>query len=721
MTPVTSPARLVRRPQPDPLARPAEKPSPASWGHWIVLALILGGIAAALLVQRELVVGPAPASAAKPASSAPGSPVLAQLWGRPATVRAQPGTVSLTFGGGSGTDSSGTHSSGTDLTPRIVSALGRLAVPATFFVQGDQVAAQRDTIRRALAAHDDVGMTGYTGADLARVSGWRLTAELGETQHRLLSAGGPGTALVRPPGATTVAALTAGTAAAARRLEKAGYLVVLADRSAQDATSPAAVLRDVLPAGPPAPGQPGLVLTLPDSGRAGAAALAALPQLASELRSAGYRFTTITTAFHLTVRPVRQSALIGIGEEALLVSVRAGRLVSTALDWAFFFAAALVISRLALLISTGAWHKIRARRQTRPWHDPVSVIIPAYNERAGIERCLRSMLDCDYPRLEVILVDDGSTDATAELVQALSLPVTIVSQPNAGKAAALNTGVLYASHDVLIFADGDTVFEPTTIARLVAPFRDPSVGAVAGNVKVANRRRLIGLIQHAEYVVGSSLDRRMYDVLNCMVTIPGAVGAFRRTALADVSGVPTETLAEDTDLTIAVGRAGWRIRYAAQARAWTEAPATVRQLWSQRHRWNYGTLQALWKYRHAVVAPRGRRALAWIGLPYLFAMGCVLPLISPAADLYVLFNLWNSPRRALTLWTAFLLTQGTLTVCAFAFDRERLRYLWTLPFQQVFYRQLMYLIVIHSMATALTGVRLRWHKLARLGVEVRQG
>src|SRR5690606_30282668 len=119
--------------------------------------------------------------------------------------------------------------------------------------------------------------------------------------------------------------------------------------------------------------------------------------------------------------------------------------------------------------------------------------------------------------------------------------------------------------------------------------------------KVANRRRLLGRWQHLEYVIGFNLDRRMYDVLGCMPTIPGAIGAFRRQVLADVGGVSADTLAEDTDLTMAVLRAGWRVSYEERALAWTEAPSSLRQLWRQRYRWCYGTMQAMWKHRHALV------------------------------------------------------------------------------------------------------------------------
>ena len=682
----------------------------AGWGHWVLLALILATLAAALFVQRVAAGAQLSPAALRPAALSPAAagPVLLPQPGNPRAAGAAPRTISLTFDGGPGQD----------LTARFVSALARLRVHGTFFVLGNHVARQPSLVRLVRHADDELGMAVDTGVPTAQRPGWWLNAELAETQQELVRAGDPGTALVRPLGAGTVTALPATAWRAARRLRQLGYVVVLADRSAQNSTGPAAVLRALERAGA-APSSRSLVLAMADAGRPGAAALAALPELVHDLQSRGYRFTTVAQAFHLRFGPARLSLLSVAGERALLLTTPVSGVVVQVLGWVFLAAAILIALRLVLLVSTGGWHKLHARQPRAPWREPVSVVIPAYNEQAGIERSLRSILASDYPEIEVILVDDGSSDGTGALAVALGLPVVVVVQPNSGKAAALNTGVRHARHSVLIFADGDTMFEPTTISRLVAPFGDPQVGAVAGNIKVANRRRLLGLIQHAEYVVGSSLDRRMYDVLNCMVTIPGAAGAFRRAALDAAGGVPSNTLAEDTDLTIAIGKAGWRVRYAASARAWTEAPSSVRQLWSQRHRWAYGTLQALWKYRGMASSPRGRRQLAWIGLPYLFAMGCVLPLISPAADLYMLFHVWDAPWRAVGMWAGFVAMQGTLTVCAFAFDRERLRYMWTLPFQQVLYRQLMYLVVIHSLATACTGVRLRWHKLDRIGVGAR--
>ena len=228
-------------------------------------------------------------------------------------------------------------------------------------------------------------------------------------------------------------------------------------------------------------------------------------------------------------------------------------------------------------------------------------------------------------------------DRTAEVVARLGLPrVRLIRQANAGKPGALNTGIRQARHDILILVDADTVFEPGAIRALVAPFataRRSMIGAVSGNTKVGNRRGLLGCWQHIEYVIGFNLDRRMYDVLQCMPTVPGAIGAFRREALEAVGGVSAATLAEDTDLTMAICRAGWRVIYVPAACAWTEAPATLRQLWRQRYRWCYGTMQAMWKHRGATRESGAAGMLGRRGLPYLLAFQMMLPLLAPVIDI----------------------------------------------------------------------------------------
>jgi cellulose synthase/poly-beta-1,6-N-acetylglucosamine synthase-like glycosyltransferase len=267
--------------------------------------------------------------------------------------------------------------------------------------------------------------------------------------------------------------------------------------------------------------------------------------------------------------------------------------------------------------------------------------------------------------------------------------------------------------------DADTIFEPETLRRLVRPLRDNDVGAVSGNTKVGNRRRLLGRWQHIEYVMGFNLDRRLYDVLQCMPTVPGAIGAFKRSALEEAGGVSAATLAEDTDLTLAIGRAGWRVVYVEDARAWTEAPSSLRALWRQRFRWSYGTLQAVWKHR-AALWRRGEKRIGRRGLPYLVLFQIALPLLAPLIDVFSVYGLlFLDARVVVGFWIAFTGLQLGLGWYAFRLDGESPSVLWSMPLQQFVYRQLMYLVVIESILSAIRGTPLHWRPIARSGeVEV---
>jgi cellulose synthase/poly-beta-1,6-N-acetylglucosamine synthase-like glycosyltransferase len=240
------------------------------------------------------------------------------------------------------------------------------------------------------------------------------------------------------------------------------------------------------------------------------------------------------------------------------------------------------------------------------------------------------------------------------------------------------------------------------------------VGAISGNTKVGNRRGLIGRWQHIEYVMGFNLDRRMYEVLGSTPTVPGAIGAFRRRALADVGGISGATLAEDTDLTLDIGRAGWWVVYEHRARAWTEAPGTLRSLYRQRSRWAYGTIQSMWKHRHALFSRKrsgGARAVAALAV-----FQVLLPLAAPLIDLFAIYSVvFLDPVPILVYWGAFNLFQFVLAWFAFAFDEEPRRPLWALPLQQFVHRQVMYLVVYDAIVSALLGGRLSWQRIERTG------
>jgi cellulose synthase/poly-beta-1,6-N-acetylglucosamine synthase-like glycosyltransferase/peptidoglycan/xylan/chitin deacetylase (PgdA/CDA1 family) len=678
-------------------------------GHWALLALFLAALLVALLLNgyasRVEGSGTQPRGhgdlAGLPATAA----ILDLSAAEPRSVAPPRRTVALTFEDGPDRK----------WTPRVLDVLRRHGVRATFFVVGSRVAAHPEVVRRALREGHEIGSHTFTHADLASVPAWRANVELRLTQSALAGAIGRSAALLRIPYSSTPSAFTAAQLAAGRFAAAQGYLVVVGSRDGEDWRGRRAteIVSNALPSG----GE-GAVVVLHDGGGDREQTVAALARLVERLKAKRYRFTTVSRLADLhpddTMEPVaRLEKAHGV---ALIWALRGASGAAHVLEVLLIPIAALAILRGFLLLGFAYRHKKRRRREGGPQlTPPVSVVVPAFNEEVGIARAIRSFSENDYPELEIIVVDDGSTDRTAEVVERLADPkVTLVRQPNLGKARALETGIARAAHPIIVTVDGDTLFEPDTVRALVQPFRDPAVGAVSGNTKVGNRKGLLGKCQHIEYVMGFNLDRRMLDIFECMPTVPGAIGAFRREALAAAGGFADDTLAEDTDITISISRAGWRVVYEESARAWTEAPATLSALWRQRYRWSYGTLQCLWKHR-AAVWPFGD-ARVGRAFPYLLVFDIVVPMLTPFIDVYVLYALaFGEGSSVLGYWVAITAVHLATGIYAFRLDGERLRPLWTVPLQQFVQRQLMYLVIIQSVSSALLGIRLRWHKLVRTG------
>jgi cellulose synthase/poly-beta-1,6-N-acetylglucosamine synthase-like glycosyltransferase/peptidoglycan/xylan/chitin deacetylase (PgdA/CDA1 family) len=650
-------------------------------------------------------------AAAAPAAVMSGGPVIRMAGSRPRSYTMPTRTVALTFDDGPDPT----------WTPKILAVLRHYRVPATFFLVGAHVASDAGLVREELRDGDEIGSHTYTHANLA-TAGWREDFELTLTQNALAGAAGVRTRLLRMPYSSEPDALTAADWRAAERAGRDGYLVVLTNLDTRDWARPG-VARIVAAATPR--GRRGAIIMFHDGGGDRAQTVAALPAIITQLRARGYRFTTVTGGLHLAAGDVPATARQRFAGTALVTTQQAADHASAVLAVALVAASALTVIRLVLLVGSAAVHRRRARRRPiSARHGPgylpdVSVVIPAYNEAAGIAATIQSMVTSRYRgRIEVIVVDDGSSDGTAAIARSLRIPyVRVISQPNSGKPGALNRGIAEAHSDILILVDGDTIFQADTIGRLIAPLASADVGAVSGNTKVGNRRGFLGGWQHLEYVMGFNLDRRLFDLLGTIPTVPGAIGAFRRAALAAVGGVGTDTLAEDTDLTMALCRSPWRVVYAPDAIAWTEAPSSLRQLWRQRYRWSYGTMQAMWKNRRAIIerGPSGR--FGRYCLTYLILFHVLLPLIAPVVDVFSIYGLvFLNPVKVALFWLTFVLLQALAGGYALRLDGERLRPLCILPLQQVVYRQLMYLVTIQSVITALVGTRQRWQVISRAGV-----
>ncbi|RKE22549.1 cellulose synthase/poly-beta-1,6-N-acetylglucosamine synthase-like glycosyltransferase [Streptomyces sp. TLI_171] len=602
-------------------------------------------------------------------------------------------------------------------TPKILKVLAAHDVRADFFVTGSMTTRNPDLIRQIVAGGHEIGLHTFTHPDLAYQSHARISWELAQTQLALAGVAGVHSSLFRPPYSSDASAMDDWNYPVIKYVGAHGYLTAFIDRDTDDWKRPG-VDEIVKAAMPTKPGAGELIL-LHDAGGDRAETVEALEQIIVKLQGEGYRFTTISDALGATSAMVPVHGFQLWAGKGFILATHIAVVTLPLLVALLALVGFLNFGRFALMLVLAPVHARRAKRRDAwgpPVTEPVTVLVPAYNERECIANTLNSLAASDYP-IEVIVIDDGSTDGTADIVEEMDLPfVRLIRKVNGGKPSALNAGVAAAAHDIVVMMDGDTVFEPSTVRELVQPFGNPGIGAVAGNAKVGNRDSLIGAWQHIEYVLGHNLDRRMYDVLNVIPTIPGAVGAFRKEALRAVGGMSDDTLAEDTDITMAVLCEGWRIVYAERARAWTEAPASLQQLWSQRYRWSYGSMQAMWKHRRAVISrgPAGR--FGRIGLPLVVLFGVVAPLLAPLVDLFLLYGvLFGDTPITLGSWGGFILLQSVLSWYAFRLDREKPWHLISLPLQQVVYRQLMYIVLLQSTITAFTGGRLRWQKLRRTG------
>jgi cellulose synthase/poly-beta-1,6-N-acetylglucosamine synthase-like glycosyltransferase/peptidoglycan/xylan/chitin deacetylase (PgdA/CDA1 family) len=700
-----------RRLRPPRVRIPARIWSPPA--HWRLLGFCLTVVLVVIAFQgfATHTVGASSEPAGNGVSALPPGtrPVLVARGNRLVSLEPPPGRrIALTFDDGPDPR----------WTPRIAAELRKAGVPATFFVIGSQAARYPGIVRQLVRDGDEIGNHTFTHVLLPGVPPWERKMQIDLTEAVIAGITGHYTRLIRPPYSATPDAVTPLDARILAQLAARRYYIVLTDYDSQDWQRPG-VHRIVRNASPP--GTTGGIVMFHDGGGNRAETVRAIPLLVAALRARGFRFDTVSQLAGLgnnVAMPTTRGWPQARGS-VFVTSVRIAYALTKIISIALIIIAVLIGLRAILLFALASRHVRLTRSRAANEHLPaVAIIVPAYNEEVGIERAVRSLASSDYPDFEVVVVDDGSVDRTAEIVGGLELPnVRLVRQDNGGKAAALNTGIEMTDSEIVVMVDGDTLFEPDTLRSLMRPLADDTVAAVAGNTKVGNRSGLLGRWQHIEYVIGFNLDRRMYEVLQCTPTVPGAVGAFRRDALEEVGGVPPDTLAEDTDLTLALGRTGRRVVYAENARAWTEAPSTMSALWRQRYRWSFGTMQAVWKHRGAIVSrdPRdrniGRRAL-----PYMLLFQILLPCMAPLIDLFALYGLvFTGAIRTLIVWGAFNLVQLLVAVYGFWLDREPMRPLWALPLQQFVYRQMMYLVIIESTVSALQGVRSGWKHLPRTG------
>ena len=598
-------------------------------------------------------------------------------------------------------------------TPAILDILKARGVKAMFFVLGSEAEKFPDLVRRIAAEGHEIGNHSYTHTDLARVPEALVKLELNANQRLIESLIGKSTALFRPPYDADAHPTGLDGLAPLRVAQSLGYMTVLENIDPQDWQRPEAaqLVERVKKAR-----ATGNIILLHDGGGDRSATVEALPGILDYLQERGDRIVTI-------------GELVGIDEKELMpplaekndvAYIASGtgfgviRLMGRALKLFLVAASLMVIARTLLVVALAFVHR-RKTAMPASATPPVSVVIPAFNEEKVITQTVGTMLGSDYPGLlEVLVVDDGSSDGTSAAVGKIRDPrVRLIRQANAGKARALQNAVAHTMGDILVFADADTQFDRSAVSRLVAAFKDDRIGAVSGQARVGNLRTFVARCQELEYACNFNLDRRAYAAWNCITVVPGAISAIRRKAIDAAGGFSRETLAEDTDLTLAIHRAGYRVEYAADALAYTEAPETLGQLAKQRFRWAFGTLQCVWKHRDLTFNPKFK-ALGWFSLPSIWFFQVLLVALSPLIDLLFLWSLLlGRAGDILPYFLAFVLCDLVLAMVAVRFERLP----WTTAFriipQRFLYRPLFSYVIWKSLLRAVRGARVGWGKLPR--------
>ncbi|MDP2248745.1 MAG: poly-beta-1,6-N-acetyl-D-glucosamine synthase, partial [Nitrosomonadales bacterium] len=354
----------------------------------------------------------------------------------------------------------------------------------------------------------------------------------------------------------------------------------------------------------------------------------------------------------------------------------------------------------------------------------VTIVVPCHNEGRDIEDTVEYLLASNYPNFDILLVNDGSTDETLQVLDQLAAHHqrirVIHCASNQGKAVALNTASLMTSAQYLCCIDADALLDPDALSWLMVHFLNPRVGAVTGNPRVRNRSTLLGRLQVGEFSSIVGLIKRAQRTYGRIFTVSGVVACFRKAALHDVGYWSSAMLTEDIDISWKLQIRHWDVRFEPKAQCWILAPETLRGLWQQRLRWSMGGIQVLMKnWRiHEVWASRRMWpvlieyvlsvcwAYAMLAIILLWCVGLVFDL-PPQYDIPHLLSGWNGVIVGTTCLIQISVSLGMDS----RYDRGSLRSFYWMIWYPLAYWMLNLITTIVAVPSALfrnTKKRARW-------------
>ena len=636
-----------------------------------------------------------------------------------------------------------------DWTPRILDVLKKYNVHGAFFMIGEIAENNVSIMQRVYREGHEIGNHTFTHPDISEISNNRVDFELSLTERLFASKLGVQPLYFRPPYSIDQEPDTNDQAAPVARIQGLGYVIIgnkidTNDWDEHPRKTPQEITDSVfaqINAMETHPWNRGSVILLHDGGGDRSATIAALPVLINALRARGYEIVPVSQLVGKTRAEVmppltpRQRWQARVDSIAFFFFSFFNHIVIGV----FFVGDVLMSARLIIIGIFALIDRFRKRKNfAGPDYAPrVAVLIPAYNEETVIVRTIRSVMMSNYKNIRILVIDDGSSDRTAEVARAAypadiaSGRLTVLTKPNGGKADALNFALENLDEEIYVGIDADGVIAHDAITRLVPHFANPQIGAVAGNAKVGNRVNLWTRWQALEYITSQNFERRALDLFDVVMVVPGAIGAWRTAAVKAGNGYHTNTVAEDADLTMNLLEQGYSVIYEDQALAFTEAPVNMDGLMRQRFRWSFGILQAIFKHRGAIAK---HRAMGLFALPNILIFQILLPLVSPLIDLMFVAGVIQyfvdkhfhpestssaSFYKLLTFFLAFLVIDFVASALAFALERKHpaskgdgwlLFHIWV---QRFSYRQVFSVVLFKTVKRAINGKSFSWDKLDR--------
>ena len=627
-----------------------------------------------------------------------------------------PGKIVLTFDDGPDPD----------YTPRILDILKREHVPAAFFVVGSMAEKNIPILRREFDEGYEIGNHTFFHPDISTVSLDRVNLELNATRKLIESVTGRSTILFRPPFNADAEPTTLAEVIPVAESRKQSYINI--GESIDPWDWQPGVTADSIIARVIKQKDAGSMLLLHDAGGdTREETVKALPEIIHFFKSHGYKFTTIADVLGKTkadlMPPIKDDANSGVLGSLYNLLIQFYFYGNWFLIYLFLSAIFLAIGRIVLIGILAIRQYTEDKKIERAVVDPsllpsVSIIVPGYNEEVTAIKTIQSLLKTQYPLFEIIFIDDGSKDKTYELVNDAyghHPLMQVLTKPNGGKASALNFGISHAKYEFVVCIDADTQLKDDAIYHLMTYFTDAEIGAVAGTVKVGNENNMITRWQSIEYITAQNMDRRAFDLINSITVVPGAIGAFRKSAIYKAGGFTYDTLAEDCDLTMRILKQGYIVKNCAEAIAYTEAPESLNGLLKQRFRWSFGVIQSFWKNKDALFNKK-YKFFGMLGMPNILIFQIILPLFSPLADLMMIIGLFGpKPGKILAYYVGFVLIDFVVAIIAFWMQKEDYKKLVYIIPQRFIWRQLMYYVLFKSIRKALKGELSGWGALKRTG------